>query len=250
MIMVRGGIIPSKGNVLLAADYGGHEVGIIACYSKDKVLVKEREQGADIHQEWADFLQLSGFDSKMLRFDAKNAFVFALFYGSYFRNIHADLVSRGYHDLPIMRVQKAEQEFWKKYRGVKKFQEELINLYKRNGYVEMMHGFRRRGFLTKNEIVNTVVQGTAFHVLLESCNILNDIRKEENWESKWIGEIHDEILGDIFPPELKYIAETTKRVMTKDVLKNNPWICIPLISELSVTEINGAWHTKKDYIEK
>ena len=249
MIMVRGGMIPSPGNIILAADYGGHEVGIIACYSKDKVLMKEREQGADIHQEWSDFLQLSGFDAKTHRFDAKNAFVFAEFYGSYFKNIHADLVSRGYHDLPMMRVQKAEQEFWKKYKGVKKFQEELINSYKRNGYVEMMHGFRRRGFLKKNEIINTVIQGTAFHCLLESCNRLNDLRIKEEWKSKWIGEIHDEILGDIHPDELKYIANTTKRVMTEDILKNNPWICIPLISEISVTEIDGPWHTKKDYSE-
>ena len=249
MIMVRGGIIPSPGNVLLAADYGGHEVGIIACYSRDPVLMKERIDGADIHQEWSDFLQLKGFDAKTMRFDAKNAMVFALFYGSWYKNVHADLVSRGYTDLPLMRVQKAEQEFWRKYRGVKKFQEQLIKSYQNNGYVEMMHGFRRRGFLTKNEIVNTVVQGTAFHLLLWSCNKLNDLRKEEDWESKWIGEIHDEILGDIVPNELKHVVETTKRVMTQDILTDHPWICVPLISEVSVTDIDGPWHIKHEYKE-
>lgn len=249
MIMVRSGMIPSPGNVILAADYGGHEVGIIACYSRDPVLMKERINGADIHQEWADFLQLKGFDAKTMRFDAKNAMVFALFYGSWYKNVHADLVSRGYADLPLMRVQKAEQEFWKKYRGVKKFQEALIKSYQNNGYVEMMHGFRRRGFLTKNEIVNTVVQGTAFHLLLWSCNKLNDIRKEENWDSDWIGEIHDEILGDIVPSELKYVVETTKRVMTQDILVDHPWICVPLISEVSVTDVDGPWHIKHEYKE-
>lgn len=249
MTMVRGGIIPSPGNLLGEADYGGHEVGILACYSKDPVLMKEREQFADIHQEWADFLQLSGFNAKVMRFDAKNAFVFAEFYGSYYKNIHTDLVSRGYHDLPIMRVQKAEQEFWKKYKVVKKFQENLIKFYQTNGYVEMMHGFRRREFLTKNKIINTVIQGTAFHLLLWSCIRLNKIRKEENWKSKLIGQIHDSIVMDIHPNEKKYVLSTTQRVMTQDILKDHPWICIPLISEVSITDIDGAWHTKKDYKE-
>ena len=241
MTMVRNGIIPSPGNLLAEADYGGHEVGILACYSKDPVLMKERIDGADIHQEWADFLQLKGFDAKIMRFDAKNAMVFALFYGSYYKNIHADLISRGYHDLPIMRVQKAEREFWLKYRGIKKFQDGLIKSYQQNGYVEMMHGFRRRGFLTKNEIINSVIQGTAFHVLLESIIKINEISKEEKWKSKLIGQIHDSIIIDTNPNEIDHVIETTKKVMTKDVLANNPWIIVPLISDIKIGKINQSW---------
>ena len=241
MTMVRGGIIPSKGGQLIEADFGGHEVGVIACYSKDPVLLKERRDGVDIHKEWADFLQVS-------RFDGKNGFTFALFYGSYYKNIHADLVSRGYHDLPMMRVQKAEQEFWKKYRGVKKFQEQLIEFYKKNGYVEMFHGFRRRGFLTKNEIVNTPIQGTAFHLLLWACWKLNEIGKEEKWKAKLIGQIHDSMLINSPPNETSHVVEITKRVMTKDILVDHPWIIIPLISDISITGIDEPWHLKKDYI--
>jgi DNA polymerase-1 len=242
MTIVRGGIIPSRGNLLAEADYGGHEVGILACYSKDPVLIKERENSVDVHQEWGDNLGIS-------RFDAKNGFVFALFYGSYFKNIHADLVNRGYPNLPMMKVQKAEQEFWKKYRGVKKFQERLIESYKTNGYVEMLHGFRRRGFLTRNEIINTVIQGTAFHCLIWSCIQLNRIMKEENWKSRLIGQVHDSIVMDIYPEEVKNVLSTTKKVMIEDIMKEHPWIIIPMISEISVTEINAPWHIKEDYTE-
>jgi DNA polymerase-1 len=249
MTMVRGGIIPSKGNRLAEADYGGHEVGIIACYSKDPVLMKERREGVDIHQEWADFLQLSGFDNKIHRFDAKNSMVFALFYGSYYKNVHTDLVNKGYYDLPLMRVQKAEQEFWKKYRVVKKFQEKLLESYKSNGYVEMFHGFRRRGFLTRNEIINTPIQGTAFHLLLWSIIRITQIAKEEGWKSKLIGQIHDSILIDINVEETSHVVQTVERVMTKDILPDHPWIIIPLISEVTITEVDGAWHTKGDYDE-
>jgi len=242
MAMVRGGIIPSKGNRLAEADYGGHEVGIIACYSKDPVLMKERIDGVDIHKEWADFLDVS-------RFDGKNGFTFALFYGSYFRNIHRDLVSRGYHSLTEMRVQQAEREFWKKYKVVKKFQEGLLESYKRNGYVEMMHGFRRGGFLTRNEVINSPIQGTAFHLLLWSIIRLTQIAKDEGWKSKLIGQIHDSILTDVDDKETDHVVSTIQRVMTKDILPDHPWINIPLISEITITEIDQAWHLKKDYNE-
>jgi DNA polymerase-1 len=232
--MIRGGIIPSLGNLLIEADYGGHEIGILACYSKDPILMKERRDGKDIHQEWADFLGVS-------RFDGKNGFSFALIYGSYFKNIHTDLVGRGYRDLSLMKVQKAEQEFWRKYKWVKKFQEELIESYKRNGYVEMFHGFRRRGFLTRNEIINSVIQGSAFHCLLESIIKINLISKEEGWKSKLMGQIHDSIIIDCYHDELDHVVEIVKRAMTKDILINNPWIVVPLISDIKIGKINQSW---------
>jgi DNA polymerase-1 len=234
MSMIRGGIIPSLGNLLIEADYGGHEIGILACYSKDPILMKERRDGKDIHQEWADFLGVS-------RFDGKNGFSFALIYGSYFKNIHTDLVGRGYRDLSLMKVQKAEQEFWRKYKWVKKFQEELIESYKRNGYVEMFHGFRRRGFLTRNEIINSVIQGSAFHCLLESIIKINLISKEEGWKSKLMGQIHDSIIIDCYHDELDHVVEIVKRAMTKDILINNPWIVVPLISDIKIGKINQSW---------
>ena len=243
MTMVRGGIIPRKGGQLIEADFGGHEIGVIACYSKDPVLLEERRQELDIHKEWADFLQVS-------RFDGKNGFTFALFYGSYFKNIHTDLYNRGYHDLPMMRVRQAEREFWKKYRGVKKFQEKQVEFYKNNGYVEMFHGFKRGGFLTKNEIVNTPIQGTAFHLLLWACWKLNEISKEEGWKARLIGQIHDSLLIDSPAEETSHVVEVTKRVMTEDILEPHPWIVIPMIADISVTGIDEPWYLKKDYTDK
>ena len=204
--------------------------------------MKERIDGVDIHKEWADFLGVS-------RFDGKNGFTFALFYGSYYKNIHADLVGRGYSDLSIMRVQQAEREFWKKYRVVKRFQEGLLESYKKNGYVEMMHGFRRGGFLTRNEVINSPIQGTAFHLLLWSIIRLTKIAKEEGWKSRLIGQIHDSILTDVDNEETSHVVATIQRVMTEDVLPEHPWIVIPLISEVTITDVDKPWHTKSDYSE-
>lgn len=240
MKMIRGGIIPSPGYQILEADYGAMEVRIIACYSKDLVLLKNLREGIDIHQEWANFLGCS-------RFDAKNAFVFALFYGSYWKSIHTSLLERGYTNISAERVRMAEQEFWKKYKGVKKWQEEMIRFYQTYGYIEMFTGFRSRGWLTRNKLANYPIQGTAFHCLLWAAIQVNKIRRQEGWLTKLIGQIHDSLITDTYPPELNHVLEVIKRVMTQDIMKAFPWIIVPLLSEIEVAEVDQPWHLKEEY---
>jgi len=240
MALIRGGIIPSPGNCIIEADYGGHEIRIATCYSKDSVMIKELEDKFDTHKYWGDQLRVS-------RFDGKNAFVFAEIYGSYYKAIWKNLVSRGYNNLTMLHVQKVEAEFWRRYKATKKFQESLFEFYKNNGYIEMLTGFRCEGFLTRNEIVNYPVQGTAFHLLLWSLNQLTRISKEEGWISKIIGEIHDSILIDACLLEVDHIVQVVKRVMTQDIVKAFPWIIVPLLSEITVTNVDRPWHTKEEY---
>ena len=250
MELIRGGIIPSPGNCIIEADYGGHEIRIIACYSKDPVMTKELWEEHDIHGDWSEQLLQTDLKSKKdKRFDTKNAFVFAEIYGSYFKNVWENLYSRGYTDLTMRHVQKVEHDFWKRYKATKKFQEELINSYKENCFVEMFHGFRRRGFLERNMIINTPVQGTAFHLLLWSYIRLNWLSKIEGWISRVIAQIHDSILLDAHPSEISYLVPLIKRVMTQDILPEHPWISVPLVSEVEVTEIDRPWHTKQEYEE-
>jgi uracil-DNA glycosylase family 4 len=250
MELIRGGIIPSPGNCIIEADYGGHEIRIITCYSKDKVMIKELEQEHDIHGDWSEqLLQTDLKNKKDRRFDTKNAFVFAEIYGSYYKNVYKDLKERGYSNLTESHVHKVELDFWKRYWETKKFQGYLLDFYKENGFIEMFHGFRRRGFLGRNEIINTPVQGTAFHLLLWSYIRLNWLSKVEGWISKVIAQIHDSILIDAHPSEISYLVPLIKKVMTQDILEDHPWIIVPLVSEVEVTEIDKPWHTKKEYEE-
>lgn len=236
---VRTGIIPSLGNKLLEADYGGVEVCVMACYSQDQVLVKMLNDGGDVHQEWADYLGIE-------RFDAKNAFVFPLFYGSYHENIHTDLVSRGYSDISIRKVQSAERAFWDKYKGIKKFQEWLFDNYKKNVYIEMFHGFRRRGYLTRTEVINSPIQGTGFHCLLWSIIQINEIRRKEEWKSMIVGQVHDSLIVDLVPEEQDHVISIINDVMTNQLTNTYPWIIIPMKTEFEITEIDQPWVLKKE----
>lgn len=248
MRTIRDGMVPSPGNRIVAPDYGSMEVRIIAIRFDDPILKNEMTHGIDPHGMWAKALGLDKQKEnfKEARYDAKNAFVFALFYGSYYKSIYEDLTSRGYK-IKESRVQSCEKDFWGKYKVLDKNQNLLLQKYRRTGFVPMPWGHLRGGFLSKNQVINTYIQGPAFHCLLWSLVQINKMRRKEKWKTTIPYQVHDEILFDLYPPELKHVVENTTRIMTKDIRKANPWITIPLEAEWSATEVDGSWSTMKDY---
>jgi len=244
--ITRSGIISPPGRKINTADYGSMEVRIIACYFKDSVLLKECRNNEDPHGMWASELKLD--DQKpwgQARYDAKNAFVFPLFYGSYYFSIWKDLTSRGYI-LTEGAVRRVESQFWKKYRETKKAQEDLILFYKRYGYIPLLWGHRRRGHLVKNKIFNTPIQGSAFHCLLWSLNKIRKLREKEGWLTRVPAQIHDEIFFYTEPSEEKHIITASTKIMTEDIRKENPFISVPLLAEWGTSPINGSWYEVKD----
>jgi DNA polymerase I-like protein with 3'-5' exonuclease and polymerase domains len=111
--------------------------------------------------------------------------------------------------------------------------------------VPMFHGFQRQGHLSRNQIWNTSIQGTAFHLLLESYIELNRIRKEEGWRSRIIGQIHDEIRMSVHPDELDYVLELTNWVMAEWARRRHPWVIVPLETEFKVAGVDQPWAMEK-----
>lgn len=242
--IVRSGIIPSPGNFLVEIDYGAMEVRIICCYSQDPNLTKELNDGVDIHQFWCDYFK----DEGVSRYDTKNGFVFPLFYGSWWDNIHKDLVSRGYKISPD-KVEAAEKSFWEHYHHTLEFRNRQLKDYERKGYVETLAGFRRHGYLRKTQIINTPVQAFAFHCLQWSLNKLDRISIAEDWQSIFRGQIHDAMFVDQKPEEFPYVKEIITRVMTQDVREKFPRIIVPLLAEFKRSEIDGNWFEMHNLVE-
>jgi len=241
--IVRMGIIPTPGWQFLAADFGAMEVRGFAWYSKDPVLVKELTEGMDPHGVWAEFLGCS-------RFDAKNAFVFPLIYGSYWKSIIQELRYRGYKNISEELVRLAEDKFWEKYNYAKEWQNRLIYDYYKKGYVETYLGFRRRGVLRKNQIVNFPIQSTCFHCLIWSYRRLSEIQFLEEWKTTQCGQIHDENLFKLWPLELAHVGRTIERVMVDELMARYEWINVPPIAEFAVSKIGGSWAQMYQFTEE
>jgi DNA polymerase-1 len=143
-------------------------------------------------------------------------------------------------------MKTVESKFWDRFPGVKEWQERTLAFHKTNGYIENLFGYRMRGAMTKNQIVNGPIQGAAFQVLLWCLIEINRVRKDEGWKSQLLGQIHDSIVASVHPDEERHVILTMHHIMTEDIRDRFPWVCVPLEAEPEITEIDASWYEKKE----
>ena len=276
----RSGIYPSKGNLLLDWDYGALEVRIIACATQDPVLVRYcTDPSTDMHRDLASELFVLDHNnvSKMIRFHAKNGFTFPQFYGSYYKNCAKNLwlvcekeklktqegqdifeymldkhiiKKRSDYDGFELHVKDVEKEFWEKYKATRAWQENQYKFYEKYGYVETLTGFRFTGYMTRNKLVNYPIQGSAFHCLLYSLIHTHNYLLDHNMLSKILGQIHDCLLFDVYPPERDKIVRVSHEIACEQIRREWKWIIVPLIIEVEETAIDGSWYSKVETREE
>ena len=286
MQTVRKALYPRPGHQLLEVDYSGLEVRIAACYHKDSTMLKYiNDPVSDMHRDMAEQLfLLDRFDKsepshKILRSAAKNGFVFPEFYGDYYKNcaiglarwgglsqkrwragqgmkmpegtLSDHLISKGIKSFDTFtnHIKQIEHDFWSnRFPEYAKWKDMWWKLYQKYGYVDMHTGFRCSGVMRMNDVINYPVQGAAFHCLLWAFVELDRIMQAEGWKSKLIGQIHDAIIFDIYPPELEKIARIIRRVTCEDLPKAWDWIIVPLSVDMELCPVDGSWADKKDYV--
>jgi len=282
MQIIRQGLFPRPGHQLLEIDYSGLEVRIAACYHKDPTMLKYiNDPSSDMHRDMAiQIFKLDSFDKKIhgvLRQAAKNGFVFPEFYGDYYGNcaenmacgwlklpngtwkpgqgielngIHASdhLISKGIKSLTQFEnhVKKIEEDFWgRRFPEYDAWKARWWKTYQKYGYIDLLTGFRCNGVMVRNECINSPVQGAAFHVNLKSFILLDKAMREEGWDSRLIGQIHDSIVIDVHPEELDHVVKTARRITCEDVPKAWKWINVPLDIEAEISPVDGSWAEKK-----
>lgn len=285
MRIVRKALFPRPGHQLLEVDYSGLEFNINACYSKDPVLIKYcTDPKSDPHADIAEQVFFLKYDSslkghKILRSAAKNGFVFPELYGDYYKNCATNLACSWGELKPRNRwkagqgieledafladrfmqkdirslfeyadhIKKVERDFFDRFAVHKKYMEDTYNDYLSRGEINYYTGFTCRGVLTRNQVLNYRIQGSAFHILLKSFIKLDAIMRQEKWDTKLIGQIHDSIVFDVHPDELKHIVKVVHEVTTKEVPAEWPWIIVPLKVDMELSGVDQSWADKKDY---
>ena len=280
---VRKGIIPDEGFHFCEADYSSLEVRIFACHCLDPVLIDYvNDPTTDMHRDQCvDLFMLDGPDyvSKSMRGDMKAGWVFAEFYGSYYKScarkmwdgmilpekiclndpltggkgvtLKQHLDNKGircHADFEAYLEDYEKNKFWARFAVTKEYQMNAFKEYQRKGYIETKWGFRRGGFLSKNKIINTPTQGTGFQNLLWSLVEMDRIRQKEKWLSFFVGQIHDSINSNIHPSELQYVLDMHHYIMCERIRELNDWIIVPLEIEVAIAPVNAPWYDTKDFI--
>ena len=286
MQITRKALFPRPGHQLMEVDFSGIEVRIAVTYHKDPQMIKYiTDPTTDMHGDMAkEIFIIDNFDKsipeyKVLRQAAKNGFVFPQFYGDYYKNCARNMAcnwgkipegkwkSGQGIDLPDGKlsdhfiskniksfddfsehVKEIEKHFWNvRFNVYRKWKEQWWRDYQKTGYIDMHTGFRCYGIMSRNDVTNYPVQGAAFHCLLWSLVTLDKRIRENNWDTRIIGQIHDSIVLDVNPNELEDIARMVKRVTCTDLPMYWNWINVPLEIEADICEVDTSWAELKPF---
>jgi DNA polymerase I len=209
---IRKAFIPRNADcIMLAADYSQVELRIIAALSQDEVMIEAFRQGMDIHAATASKVfgvALESVDREM-RSKAK-AVNFGISYGQGAFGLAQNLnISRG-------EAKEIIDNYFEQFPRLQAYQSESVNFAREHGYVETIMGRRRylsdihsanavvRGFAERNAI-NTPIQGSAADVIkIAMINIHRRFEKEQ-FRSKMIMQVHDELVFDAYRDEIDMI---------------------------------------------
>lgn len=274
--VIRKAFIPRDGHVLVEIDYSSLEVMVACSLSGDPKLTYDATEG-DMHRDMAAecYMLEPGNVSKGTRQNTKGGFVFAEFYGDWFKQVTrnlwdgiernnletaagvplhdhlaaAGITGRGLCDpkrdaVPGTfehHIQAVEDRFWnERFHVYHNKRRAWVEEYKRQGYIDIATGFRCNGPMSKNQVMNYHIQGPAFHCLLWSLTRLVGEMKRRRWRSMVVGQIHDSIIADVHVNELDDYLRLAADIMTKQIEREWPWVTVPLGVEAEVARTTWA----------
>jgi DNA polymerase I len=274
MRVVRGGILPLPGFGLIEYDFKGMEVSAGAGYHHDPMMIKYLlDSSLDMHRDMAcEIFFISPEQcSKVIRYCAKNRYVFPEFYGDWYQSVAQELWSAieeydltttdGIRIEDLLRdqegitsyaefekhIQKVEDHFWNtRFARYTEWKEEWFEEYLTKGWFRTLTGFICQGAMKRNAVINYPVQGSAFHILLWAAIQINRELRKRGMRSRLCGQIHDALLAHYRKEELDELNHIVMHWSTRAVREHWEWINVPLILEGDITEVDEPWSTKRE----
>ena len=218
---------------LLSADYSQIELRIIAAVSGEENMIKAFQNNEDIHRSTAAKVFNVALEdvTKEQRSNAKTV-NFGIIYG-----VSAFGLS---NQTSLSRKESADliEAYYKTYPKLKSYMSEQVDFARENGYVQTVLGRRRylKDINSANAVVrsgaernavNAPIQGSAADIIkIAMINIYKKLNSE-NWKSKMLLQVHDELVFDVHNSELEKIQP-----MIKHEMENAFLMAVPLEVEL------------------
>ena len=234
--LIRKAFIARNENyTLLSADYSQIELRIIAALSGEENMIAAFQNNEDIHKSTAAKVFNVPLEevTKEQRSNAKTV-NFGIIYGvsafglsnqtSLSRKESADLIDAYYATYPKLKSYMANQ----------------VDFARENGYVQTVLGRRRylRDINSANMMVksgaernavNAPIQGSAADIIKIAMINIHKKLNEENWKSKMLLQVHDELVFDVHNDELEKIQP-----MIKYEMENAFKLDVPLDVEIGI----------------
>lgn len=237
----RAFVCDSAQDVLVAADYSQIELRIIAHLSQDETMMRDFEQGLDIHTATAANVFGVSLEEVTPEMRRKAKMVnFGIIYGMSAFGLSERL------SIPRKEAADIIQKYFEKYKGVEAYMQNIVASAKELSYVQTILNRRRylndihsanamvRNFAERNAI-NAPIQGSSADMIkLAMIEVYKELNAN-NLKAKILLQVHDELVLNVPIQELEQVKEILNQKM-KSVLK----LSVPL--EISI-------HSAKNWLE-
>jgi DNA polymerase-1 len=233
---VRKAFIPrSEHYTLLAADYSQIELRIIAALSEEETMIEAFKNGEDIHASTASKVFNVPL-TEVTREQRSNAKTvnFGIIYG-----VSAFGLS---NQTNLTRSESKEliDTYYATYPKLRDYIQDQVDFARENGYVQTVLGRRRylkdinsrnavvRGAAERNA-VNAPIQGSAADIIKIAMIRIHEKLQAGNFKSKMLLQVHDELVFDIYKPELEEM-----KALIKSEMESAYKLEVPLDVELDI----------------
>jgi len=219
--------------VFLSFDYSQIELRIAAHLSQDENLINIFLNNLDVHSITAKLIFKEENDETRRLSKIIN---YGIIYG---------MSAKALSEVANISLQKAQdfiESYFKKFPGIKKLIEDLIDKAKILGYAETLMGFKRfipeinsfsysENLKAKRIAVSTPIQGTAADILrLAIIDIFNFIKEKNYFDRlKLLMIVHDELVFEVNKKDIYEVKDKIKRIM-----ENCIKLSVPLVVKTSM----------------
>ncbi len=240
---IRKMFVPREGWVLVDADYSQIELRVLAHIADDKNMQKAFLSGADFHAATA--AQVFGVPleevTPQLRRNAK-AVNFGIVYGISKWSLAEDI------GVAPWEAEAYINSYLAQFSGVRDYMHEIVELARRQGYVDTLFGRRRwipelksGNFNVRSGAeriaLNTPIQGSAADIIKLAMIQVDAALQEQALQARLVLQVHDELIVECPAWE----AEQVMRLVT-DKMQNVCHLAVPLIAE---AKMGDSWYDAK-----
>jgi DNA polymerase-1 len=235
------------GNILIEADEGQNEFRWWGIYSNDTQLVKDLNDGLDIHKYMASAANKIPMEqvTKDQRRIAKSI-VFGLMF-----NMGSEKLAHD-HGVSIQYAEQVKDLFFSRYPVAKQWKKDIVSFARKNYYVRnrfgrvrhllaINHSDNKIAYMDEQGAVNSPIQGAASDYVSNAANRIYNNLKAKGLHGKLRNLVHDAIYVEVPAEELKQTIAIMNEAMTRKILD----IQVPLIAEFKIGKRWGRMHTLK-----
>jgi DNA polymerase-1 len=238
---IRQAFIPEPGWVLLTADYSQIELRLLAHFCGDEGLRRAFAEDRDVHAAVA--AQIFGVPEKDVT-DGQRRMAKTVNFGVLYGMSPGGLAQR----LHIPRDEAARfiDAYFARYPKVEEYQARVLAECRRTGYVGTLLGRRRRfdpqairansTYQQRNqaerEAINMEIQGSAADLMKLAMLRVHRRMKGDGLSARMLLTVHDELVFEAPPKELKRLAALVREEMTTP-LEKALGLEVPLVVDLA-----------------